>query len=169
MFTRQWIALAAVLASLLTALMFAAPFMAPYGTFLGMDGTPTVLDNGFLGGPAGVIYAIGDIVCHQEEARCLILNGSQMPICIRDLGILSGLAMGFATSWFLHLRLGDIRYGIIGALMVTITGIEWVAEHFLGDMPKPRLISGIVTGIGAALLFSWMAYRNPVVRGEEMQ
>ena len=70
MLQRQWLVLAAAAAGILTALVFAAPFLAPYGAFTGLDGNAGYIDNGWQGhGIAGFAYLLGDLFCHQEEAR----------------------------------------------------------------------------------------------------
>ena len=61
------------------ALMILSPLLSPYGAFRGLDGSPGFIDGGWEGGgPASLAYLLGDLVCHQEESRSLILNGSQM-------------------------------------------------------------------------------------------
>ncbi len=158
---RLWLAAAAVLFSIALALMLAAPFMAPYGTFTGLDGTAANIDHGWMGhGPAGLAYLLGDIFCHQQEARSLILNGSQMPVCIRDTGMLIGLVAGFCASWLLDSKMFDRRWAVAGSILVAAMAVEWLVEGRVGDMPVLRMLSGIVGGFGAALFLSWMLYRD---------
>jgi len=40
------------------------------------------------------IYAFGDLNCHQKYERSWQINGNQMPVCTRDIGIFFGLALG---------------------------------------------------------------------------
>lgn len=158
---RLWLAAAAVLFSIALALMLAAPFMAPYGTFTGLDGTAANIDHGWMGhGLAGLAYLLGDIFCHQQEARSLILNGSQMPVCIRDTGMLIGLVAGFCASWLLDSKMSDRRWAVAGSILVAAMAVEWLVEGRVGDMPVLRMLSGIVGGFGAALFLSWMLYRD---------
>lgn len=42
----------------------------------------------------GFIYAFGDLNCHQNHERSWEINGNQMPVCTRDVGIFFGLMMG---------------------------------------------------------------------------
>jgi len=44
------------------------------------------------------IYAFGDLNCHQKHERSWTINGNQMPVCARDVGIFFGLALG--GWWF---------------------------------------------------------------------
>ncbi len=159
---RDLVAIAAILTIVLLALVLTAPYMAPYGTFTHLDGTPAAIDNGWMGhGPAGAVYLLGDFLCHQEWDRSFILNGSQLPFCIRDVGILAGLPVGFTVSLMLGMRVGDRRWAIVGAALVLVTLAEWIVEAQVGDMPMPRLLSGFCAGTGAAVFLCWLLYRNP--------
>lgn len=141
---------------LLAALFFSAPFMAPPGTFCGLDGSPMVIDNGWLGhGPAGLAYLIGDVLCHQEAGRSFILNGSQMPICIRDTGLLLGAFAGCAVASFFVDRLQKRRALVIGAALLLATGIQWALQGAVGDNASVRFASGIVSGVGASVILGW--------------
>ena len=44
------------------------------------------------------VYAFGDLNCHQKHERSWTINGNQMPVCVRDVGIFFGLALG--GWWF---------------------------------------------------------------------
>lgn len=158
---RQWVISAAAVFGIITALVILAPYMAPYGTFHGLDGSAGYIDNGWQGhGVAGVMYLLGDLFCHQEEARCYMLNGSQLPVCIRDVGILAGLFAGFLACIPLSSRVSDRRFAYAGVVLVLVMVAEWAAESFTGDMPVPRLLSGICAGVGAAIFLCWLLYRD---------
>ena len=43
---------------------------------------------------AGVMYAVGSFVCHQLPERSLHLQGAQLPVCARCLGLYGGGAVG---------------------------------------------------------------------------
>ena len=147
--------------SVLLILNLAAPLMAPYGTFTGLDGLPAFIDHGWQGhGPAGIMYLLGDVFCHQEMDRSFILNGSQLPVCIRDMGILAGAVAGCVLTVFLIDRLKGNRVLAIGISLTLVTGVEWCLEGVVGDMPVPRFLSGIVTGIGASILLGWWIARE---------
>ena len=40
------------------------------------------------------VYGFGDFNCHQKHERSWVVNGNQMPVCARDVGIFFGLALG---------------------------------------------------------------------------
>ncbi len=41
-------------------------------------------------------YAFGDLNCHQKHERSWAINGNQMPVCVRDVGIFFGFVIGVA-------------------------------------------------------------------------
>ncbi len=43
---------------------------------------------------AAFIYGFGDLNCHQKHDRTWDLNGNQMPVCVRDVGIFLGFFLG---------------------------------------------------------------------------
>ena len=40
------------------------------------------------------VYGFGDLNCHQKHERSWEINGNQMPVCTRDIGIFLGLFTG---------------------------------------------------------------------------
>tara|TARA_B100001996_G_scaffold286799_1_gene227030 strand:- start:2289 stop:3044 length:756 start_codon:yes stop_codon:yes gene_type:complete len=61
---------------------------------------------------AGFIYAFGDLNCHNKADRSWVINGNQMPVCVRDVGIFLGLAIG----GFIFSRRGLNRWTIRDSL-----------------------------------------------------
>lgn len=45
---------------------------------------------------AGLIYAFGDLNCHQKHERSWEVNNNQLPVCTRDIGIFFGMFVGGA-------------------------------------------------------------------------
>ena len=133
------------------------PFAFSYGTFLHLDGSPSVIDHDWSQyGVGGWIYSLGDLICHQEQSRSFILNGSQMPICMRDVGLLIGFVIGLFACMHLKENIRERRYLMNGALMLLLTFMEWSLEALLSiDLPVSRFILGIVSGIGAALIIGY--------------
>lgn len=152
--------LSAAASGALLALVVSAPLMAPQGAYAGLDGTVGVLDHGWSGGPAGAVYMLGDLLCHQRDAASLHLNGSQLPFCIRDTGILAGLFAGFCVCLALGSRLTSRRWGALGAALVVPTVLEWAAEWSVGDMNGLRLATAVPAGVGIALFLCWLLYRG---------
>jgi len=84
-----------------------------YGSFVWSDLDPY----------AAFIYAFGDLNCHNKAERSWEINGNQMPVCVRDVGIFLGLAIG--GFWFS--RKGFNRWTI--------------RDTFLSLVPDDRLLS----------------------------
>ena len=57
---------------------------------------------------AAFIYAFGDLNCHTKSERSWVINGNQMPVCVRDVGIFLGMAIG----GFIFSRRGVNRWTI---------------------------------------------------------
>ena len=72
---------------------------------------------------AAFIYAFGDLNCHTKAERSWKINDNQMPVCVRDVGIFFGLAVG----GFLFSRRGYNRWTI--------------KDTFLSMLPDNKLLS----------------------------
>lgn len=151
-----------VLSVILSALFFAVPFCYPEGTFVYLDGSPAHMDHDWSSfGLGGLVYALGDFLCHQSFSRSIILNGSQMPICIRDIGLLIGFVIGLVYCLKVSEKVLDRKHLFAGIILLLLTLLEWICERaFHVDMPEIRMILAIVSGIGAAIIVAWAAYRS---------
>jgi uncharacterized membrane protein len=150
--------LAAILAAFL-ALDAAAPLLRPFGTVLGLDGSAGIIDHPDLWSGMDPLskaaYWLGDFFCHQDEARTLILNGNEMPICIRDVALMASVAAGLViAARFWDLASGmDRRMVVVCAVLVLLTPMEWAIEGAVDlDSPALRVIVSVPTGIGGAFL-----------------
>lgn len=143
-------------------LIIIAPLAYPYGTFVNLDGSAGIMDHDWGGyGAGGIVYAIGDMLCHQESARSFFLNGSQLAFCIRDIGLLSGFVAGFVHVVWKGIQSYDSKKLAIGIGLLIPTAIEYICEHsFDMDLPELRFILGILSGFGAALILGYALYRN---------
>jgi uncharacterized membrane protein len=47
---------------------------------------------------AAFVYSFGDLNCHQKSERSWEINGNQLAVCVRDVGLFLGLFMG-ALFW----------------------------------------------------------------------
>ena len=149
--------------AVLTVSIFIVPFLSPYGSFVGLDGTPGIVDHWDIWCDKDpftmVLYLFGDIFCHQEMDRTVILNGSEMPVCIRDMGLLMGFMIGclVASLWFGHPML--YRYArpfVIISFLLIFT--DWMVQHaFSLNIPFTRLVTGLLAGAGFSLiLYCWV-------------
>ena len=55
------------------------------------------------------VYAFGDLNCHQKHERSWEINGNQMPVCTRDVGIFLGLVIGAALFGLRGLNRWTVR------------------------------------------------------------
>ena len=159
------IVLIAVSAALLI-LMMIAPFLVPYGSFTHLDGTAGIMDHWNLWTStnplSGAVYAIGDILCHQEMSRSFMLNGSQMAVCARDLSVLIGVFTGLCVAAASERTAGGRRVLSVSVFLIMTMVIEWIAEHLTGvDILVLRVTTGILAGIGIALLLDLLLIRHP--------
>ena len=58
---------------------------------------------------AGVLYAAGSFICHQLPERSFHLQGAQLPVCARCLGLYSGGAFGSVIGASAIVRRGSSR------------------------------------------------------------
>ena len=161
---KAWLTIAFFISSAMTVSFYLTPFFSPSGSFIDLDGTPGVMDHWDIWSGKDpftmILYSIGDMVCHQQMSRTLILNGSEMPICIRDLGLLAGFSLGSAACIPMMERLHSRKILVIAIVLMSVTVFEWMAETASVDLPAARLATAMVSGAGAALLLSWMLNRN---------
>lgn len=151
-----------VISSIVLVLFIAVPFLYPEGTFVDLDGSPAHMDHDWSSyGLGGLVYALGDFLCHQSFTRSIIINGSQMPICVRDVGLLAGFVIGLAYCLKISEKVLDQRHLMAGIVLLLLTLLEWACENVLQiNLPEIRLTLGIASGIGAAIVVAWAVYRN---------
>ena len=174
----------------LLASFFLAPAMVEADTIGELSGRANMLDfhkendQNFtwtdLNFYSAAIYAFGDLNCHNKHERSWSINGNQMPVCVRDVGIFAGLALG----GFIYSRRGVNRWTIrdtflsvlpdeqlnpiyrknrrtmlfiaIGAICVIPMAVDGFTQ-LLSDRESTaflRLVTGIPFGLGLGLFFA---------------
>jgi len=157
----------ALILLLILACILIAPWTIPEGSAKELDGLVGRIDNESewedMNPFAHAVYWIGDMYCHQMEARSFLMNDNQLPVCARDLGIVLGMALGMAafvrlriTMSPLHLILGLLPMALDGGLQL-ITGYE--------SMNPVRLITGGAAGLVVAM-FMAMVFQETLRRRE---
>jgi len=87
-----------------TVSLFVAPLTLEPGTVEGLDGAANRVVHSDewedLNPYHRSIYLFSDLNCHQKHERSYSLNGNQMPVCARDVGIFVGFSLGFFLMSF---------------------------------------------------------------------
>ena len=162
--------LLAIVFTALLALFIAAPLACADGEVSGLDGTPVVIDYPDLWADinpfSGAVYAMGDILCHQDSERSFHLNGSQLPICVRDISALAGLAVGM----FLAMRLGRVTSGrrfcipfLIASFALMLADVTLQNAFSLNVVPT-RVLTGFLCGLSVSFAIDmWFRSFEPDV------
>jgi len=77
---------------------------------------------------AAFIYGFGDFNCHQKYERSWFINGNQMAVCSRDIGIFAGLTLAALAFW----RFGHNRWTVRDTFL-TLFPDQWVEPLYLND------------------------------------
>ncbi len=97
-----------ILALFYTASLFIVPLTLEPGTVEGLDGAANrvVYMELWKELPTyhAAVYTFSDFNCHQMHERSYYLNGNQMPVCARCVGIFIGLTLGFFAMMFITPR-----------------------------------------------------------------
>ncbi len=86
-------------------------------------------------------YAFGDLNCHQKHERSWEINGNQMPVCARDIGIFLGFAIGCLIFGLRGLNRWTVRDSFL-----SVFPDQWMAKVYERDL---RLIAVfLILGLG---------------------
>lgn len=134
-----------------------------------------------------IAYAFGDLNCHNLAERSWTVNGNQMPVCVRDLGIFSGLVVAGAivhrrsvnrwtvtdtalsilpSTWqdeIYRRRWRHAAFYGFAALTVLPLGLDGFTQ-LLTDYESTalvRMLTGIPFGVGLGLLFGALLNASP--------
>ncbi len=95
---------------------------------------------------AKLTYRFGDRFCHQKHSRSWEINGNQMPVCARDVGLFAGIFLGciFGSSHRRGIPLLILLLTL--APMVLDGGLQAISSY--ESINSIRLITGMVAGFG---------------------
>jgi len=142
---------------IIAAALFLSPFFEPSGTFRMLDGSVGVIDHSEIWRSvnpfSGSVYALGDALCHQMESRSLILNGSQMAFCVRDVFNILGMITGLIATFFIPKDfVRHKKMWLIIALLAIPTFIDWGAQYaFDLNVMFTTAITAIMLGFAIAM------------------
>jgi uncharacterized membrane protein len=101
-------------------------------------------------------------LCHQNPGRSFMLEGSPIAVCVRCLGIYTGVAL--ATLRGLKKPLAINLF--FSAILLNIIDVAAEALHWHSALPLPRLFLGLSLGLatGSVLLGSTRAEFEPATQ-----
>ncbi len=101
------------------------------GTFAWIDLNPI----------AATVYAIGDLNCHQKYYRSWEINGNQLAVCVRDVGIL----FGFVACCLLWQQRGLNRWTVRDTFLSMFS--DESLERFYYD-DRRMMLMFVIIGLG---------------------
>ncbi len=132
--------LLAALATLWFALLLVAPWL------------PLPLSAG--------IYTLGSYICHQRPERSFWLEGSQLPVCARCLGVYAGAVVGSGVAPFMS-RVLRPRLAILLAVLPALVSllVEWAG--LARPSNSVRAATGVIGGaVIAAVVLATLNYQR---------
>ena len=112
---------------------------------------------------AGALYAAGSLICHQLPERSFHLQGFQLPVCARCLGIYGGAAVGSVAgaaavgrrllAWWRQPATRSVNW-IATAIAATPTIVTFVLEWGFGwaISNTVRAIAALPVGFAVAFV-----------------
>jgi len=87
-------------------------------------------------------YGFGDLNCHQKHERSWEINGNQMPVCTRDIGIF----LGFSIGCMLFGSRGFNRWTVRDTFLSVIPD-SWLQLIYEKDMRMISMVSILFLGL----------------------
>ena len=143
------------------AVVLIAPLSLPTGSVKDLSGSVGRLDNpgqeAKMNLFAQAVYTMGDIECHQIAERSYYLNGNELPICSRDVGLSIGLLTGMLIGLLYVRRINPFLLAVGILPMVMDGGLQAISSYQSNN--SLRIMTGIVAGVAVALLLCEFAAR----------
>lgn len=123
-----------ILVLLYTASLFIAPLTMESGTVDGLNGHANRLSYRELWTELSpyhaIVYAFSDFNCHQMHERSYSINGNQMPVCARCVGIFVGLTLGALIMVFLIPK-DDFKDTLLSLVPMNTDGMSSIKKTIL--------------------------------------
>jgi len=134
-------------------LQFISPLLLPNDTVVDISGSTIFRDHPEkehnLPMPHALVYALGDLLCHQKASRSLYLNQNQLPFCSRCTAIWVGIAAGLFISLLFRIQLSPRFLGVFLLCLLPL-GIDGIGQ-LLGFWESTNLLR-MLTGLPAGFL-----------------
>lgn len=129
--------------------IIAAPLTLPGGSMTELDGKIGSVDNwdriSELPWPQMVVYFVGDVNCHQQADRSFQLNGNQLPVCARDLGLFAGATIGLGVYMLMRKQVPWLLLALFLAPMALDGGLQAISSYESDN--AVRAITGTIAGL----------------------
>lgn len=98
-----------------------------------------------------IVYWVGDLTCHQQPSRSLIIDGGQFPVCIRDTGLVIGTSIGAAIALFSNIKVSK-RLFIMTLILSFLTIADWIFKSVSGiDIIQLAAVTAVISGTSTVL------------------
>lgn len=155
-----------LLLTALVAMTFIAPYTLPYGSVPDLSGRIGYIDNAKtisqMNPFAQAVYYVGDLNCHQIVERSFFLNGNEMPICSRDVGIFIGMTLTMALLAVTSYRPRFYMMLLLALPMAIDGGLQAVSSYRSNDLL--RLGTGLIGGAAVAFFVAMIAFEVLLVK-----
>ena len=109
---------------------------------------------------AGLLYLFGSIICHQIAERSFHVDGAQLPVCARCLGLYVGAALGAVAATSSRLVPGSDptttrHWGLTPFIVAAMPTIVTVLAEWAGIWQPSNLVravAGVPAGVVVAFL-----------------
>ncbi|HTM04385.1 MAG TPA: DUF2085 domain-containing protein [Vicinamibacterales bacterium] len=109
---------------------------------------------------SAALYLSGSFICHQRPERSFHLDGAQLPVCARCLGIYAGAAFGAMAAPVIG-QVRRARMLIVIALVPALASlvVEWAGWSPLSN--TIRAVTGVMAGaVVAAVVLATLHYEQ---------
>lgn len=150
------------------ALILVPPMVVPDGVAASIDGRVGRMDHAdiwvSMDPICGFVYSVGDLLCHQMGDRSYWISGNQMPVCVREFGMIAGALIGMVMSQLLVRRVdSNLRATFVVAFVIMMgTPVEYAYAVITGaDVGMGLvLLSGAMSGFGFAFVLQCIMSRT---------
>ena len=105
---------------------------------------------------AATVYAIGDLNCHQKHYRSWEINGNQLAVCVRDIGILFGVVV-CCLIW----RQRGLNRWTVRDTFLSIFSDESIERFYYNDQRMLAMMVIIAIGLGPMAIDGFTQLLSP--------
>jgi uncharacterized membrane protein len=153
----------------LVAMTFIAPYTLPYGSVPDLSGRIGYIDNAKaisqMNPFAQAVYYVGDLNCHQIIERSFSLNGNEMPICSRDLGIFIGMTLTMALLALTSFRPKFYMILLLAMPMIIDGGFQAISDYESNNLL--RVCTGLIGGAAVAFFVAMIAFEVLTIKTDK--